>query len=125
MSWIKFNISSIGIWVYTISFTAYYILARPLDINRLSHPIWVDNIEFYGSFVGILLICLGYALKCNKRIERVILAWGLVAFWGMLLFIYTMDEFFDSILFTHKIITNTIFCLISCPFFYYYFRKRL
>lgn len=124
MDWIKSHIGSIGIWVYTISFAVYYILARPLDLAKMIHPVFIDNIEFYGSIIGVLLICLGYAFKCDKRIERVIVAWGLVAFWGMLLTIYTLDEFFDSIIFTHKIITTIIFCLISCPFFYLYFRKR-
>jgi hypothetical protein len=124
MNWIRKNIGSIGIWIYTISFAVYYILARPLDVAHLSHPVWVDNIEFYGSFIGITFISLGYAFRCLKEKERVLIAWGLVAFWGMLSLIYLLDEFLDSIIFTHKIISVTIFCVALCPLLYLYFRKR-
>lgn len=125
MNWIKKYIGNIGLWVLTITFIVYYFIARPLDVSGLKHPVWVDNIELYGQLIGILFVAFGYALNCIKRIERVIIAWGFVAFWSMLSLTYFLNEFFYSILFTHKIITVIIISLISCPFFYFYFRKRL
>ena len=124
MNWIKQNIGSIGIWLITISFTAYYFNAKPLDLKGLAHPVWVDNIELYGELFGVLFICLGYAFNCTKKIERVIVAWELVAFWGILTLTYLLNEVFDSIIISHKIIVTLIICIALCPFSYYYFRKR-
>jgi hypothetical protein len=124
MNWLKVNIGSIGIWLVTVSFAAYYFSAKPLDIQGLSHPSWVDNIELYGELIGVLFICIGYALNCNKTLERVIIAWELVAFWGILTLTYFLNEFFDSIIISHKIITTLIVCLAISPFSYFYFRKQ-
>lgn len=125
MNSIKEYISSIGIWILTISFTVYYFNAKPLDVQGLLHPSWVDNIELYGQLIGILFVCLGYALNCKRTFERLIIAWELVAFWGILTLTYLLNEFFDSIIISHKIITTLIICLAISPFSYFYYRKRL
>lgn len=124
MNWIKDNIGSIGIWLTTISFATYYFNAKPLDLAGLAHPAWVDNIELYGELFGLLFISLGYAINCKRFIERVIIAWELVAFWGVLTLTYLLNEFLDSIIISHKIIVTLIICIALCPFFYLYFRKR-
>ena len=124
MNWIKQNIGSIGIWLITLSFIAYYFNAKPLDLKGLPHPIWVDNIELYGELFGMVLISLGYALNCKKVLERVIIAWELVAFWGVLTLTYFLNEFFDSIIVSHKIITTLVICLVISPLSYLYFRKQ-
>lgn len=125
MDLVKKYIGSIGIWVITISFVAYYFNAKPLDLKGLPHPIWVDNIELYGELIGLLFICLGYALNCKRTLERIVIAWELVAFWGILTLTYFLNEFLDSIIVSHKIITTLIICLAISPLSYLYFRKRL
>lgn len=125
MNWLKLNISSIGIWLVTISFAVYYFNAKPLDLKGLSHPSWVNNIELYGELIGMMFISLGYALNCKKTFERVIIAWELVVFWGVLTLTYFLNEFLDSIIISHKIITTLIICLAISPFSYFYYRKRL